>query len=247
MTRLFALLTGLTLLAACTEHSSQDPMVDLGAFHLGHNIVVMPNTQVGPISRSATKEEWIASLTGELDARFRRYDGDQLYHFGISIDGYMLAPPGVPVIYNPRSALFLSVTIWDDAAASKLNPEVKRFTVFETTTGESLIVGSGHQRTREQQMAGLSRNAAAAIEAWLVEQHRTEGWFKQRPGADTDSAPAASPAPVASARAAPAPVAATTAAAADGPGSAAPAAAAAPTMPAAAIKPPAAPARPGEG
>ncbi|MFV0513295.1 MAG: hypothetical protein ACK5MY_06630 [Jhaorihella sp.] len=244
MTRLFALLTGLTLLAACTEHSSQDPMVDLGEFHLGHNIVVMPNPQVGPISRSATKEEWIAALTRELDARFRRYDGDQLYHFGISIDGYMLAPPGVPVIYNPRSALFLSVTIWDDAAASKLNPEVKRFTVFETTTGESLVVGSGHKRTREQQMAGLSRNAAAVIEEWMMEQHRAEGWFNRRP--DTVSAPLpAAPVPPA---AVPATAPPAVAAPAAPPAPNAPAApAAAPAMPAGAVKPPAAPSRPGEG
>lgn len=238
MTRLFALLTGLTLLAGCTEHSSQDPLVDLGEFRLGHNIVVMPNPQVGPISRKATNDEWIASLTGELDARFRRYDGNQLYHFGISIDGYMLAPPGIPVIYNPRSALFLSVTIWDDAAAGKLNPEVKRFTVFETTTGDTLVVGSGYQRTREQQMAGLSRNAAAAIESWLVEQQRAEGWFDRRPGTAPSAAPVAEPAA--------APAAATTAA----PAQAAPAPAApatGPIMPATAIKPPAAPARPGEG
>ncbi len=127
--------------------------------------------------------------------RFGRYDGDQLYHFGISVEGYMLAPPGIPVVYNPKSALIINVTIWDDAAAKKLNEKVEQFTIFETPSGGSMLVGSGYERSKEEQMQGLSRNAVAQIEKWMVEMHKEHGWFDPRPEGD----PAASAAPAATA------------------------------------------------
>jgi len=195
MIRLFALLAGFALLGACTPPSPDDPLQDLGAFHLGHNIVVAPKMQMGPVSRKATQEEWVAALTQAVGDRFGRYDGDQLYHFGISVEGYMLAPPGIPVVYNPKSALIINITVWDDAAGKKLNEKVKQITVLETPSGGSMLVGSGHERTKEEQMQGLSRNAVAEIEDWLVEMHREHGWFDPRPeaaagdGGTPDTAP----------------------------------------------------------
>ncbi|MDF1715945.1 MAG: hypothetical protein P1U75_04600 [Antarcticimicrobium sp.] len=195
MIRIFALLAGLSLLAACTAPSPDDPLQDLGAFYFGHNIVVAPKMQKGPISRDATKEEWVDVLTGAMRDRFGRYDGDQLYHFGISVEGYMLAPPGVPLVYTPKSVLIVNVTVWDDAAGKKLNDKVKQFTVFETASGGSVLVGSGNERTKQQQMQGLARNTADQIEDWLVEMHKENGWFAPRP--DTDpAATAASAAPL---------------------------------------------------
>jgi hypothetical protein len=73
--------------------------------------------------------------------------------------------------------LAIKVTVWDDAANKKLNDEPKTFTVFETTSGESFLVGSGHARTREEQMLGLARNAVREIETWMEEQHKENGWF----------------------------------------------------------------------
>jgi hypothetical protein len=190
MLRLIAVLFGLTLLGACVEATPDEPLADLGEFRLGHNIVVAPKMATGPISRPATKEEWIASLTKAVDDRFGQYDGSQLYHFGMSVEGFMLAPPGVPVIYSPKSALIVRLTVWDDAAASKINkPET--FTIFETTTAETVIAGSGNNRTREEQMEMLSRNAVGVIEDWLIEQHKEHGWFNKRPEpADAAAAPA---------------------------------------------------------
>lgn len=191
MIRILALLAGVALLAACTAASPDDPLEDLGAFHLGHNVVVASKMQKGPISRDATPEEWETVMTKAVADRFGRYDGDQLYHLGISVEGYMLAPGGVPVLYNPKSALLLNVTVWDDAAAKKLNPEVKQFTVFETPTGGTMLVGSGYERTKEEQMEGLARNAVRQIEHWLVEMHKEEGWFAPRPDAAAVAAPEA--------------------------------------------------------
>lgn len=194
MFRIFALLAGFAMLAACTAASPDEPLEDLGAFHLGHNIVIASKMQKGPISRDATQAEWVEVLTNAVADRFGRYDGDQLYHFGMSVEGYMLAPPGVPVIYNPKSALIINLTVWDDAAAKKLNPEVKQFTVFETATGGSMILGSGRERTKEEQMEMLARNAVGQIEDWLVEMHKEKGWFAPREDADGSAGqPAAKP------------------------------------------------------
>lgn len=175
------------VLAACgTSPASQDPLVDLGAFRLGHNVVVASKAQKGPVSRDATADEWVSTLQTAVQQRFGRYDGDQLYHFGISVEGYILAPPGVPVLYKPRSALIVNVTVWDDAANSKLNNKVQQFTVFESTTSGSFWLGSGYERTKEQQMAGLSENAMREIEEWMLEQRASNGWFDPRPGAATE-------------------------------------------------------------
>jgi hypothetical protein len=178
----------MAFLAACSSvPASRDPMVDLGAFRLGHNVVVASKAQKGPVSRDATEEEWVTALRGAVQQRFGRYEGDQLYHFGISVEGYMLAPPGVPVLYKPRSALIVNVTIWDDAANRKLNEEVEQFTIFESTTSGSFLVGSGYERTKEEQMAGLAANAMREIEEWMLEQKATQGWFEPRPGAATEA------------------------------------------------------------
>ncbi len=181
MIRIFSLLSALVLLIGCTPATPDEPLESLGAFKLGHNIVVASKMQKGPISREATEEEWKNALTTAVAERFGRYEGDQLYHFGMSVEGYMLAPPGVPLIYSPKSALIINLTVWDDAAGVKLNEKVKTFTVLETTSGETFLVGSGHKRTKQEQMQGLSRNAVGQIEDWLVEQQKAKGWFAPKP------------------------------------------------------------------
>jgi hypothetical protein len=87
----------------------------MGDFRLAHNIVVAENMQQVPPSRNATPEEWQEIITSEIDRRFGGYEGDRLYHIGINVDGYALAPPGIPIVLNPRSVLVLSVNVWDDA------------------------------------------------------------------------------------------------------------------------------------
>ncbi|NIZ62459.1 hypothetical protein DL239_15920 [Sedimentitalea sp. CY04] len=177
MIRILAFLASISMLAACTPATPDEPLEDLGAFSLGHNIVIASKMQEVPGSRDATQEEWTEVLTSEVDARFARYEGDQLYHFGISIEGFFLAPPGVPLVLSPKSVLAIRVTVWDDAAGVKLNPEAKTFTVFETTTADSFLVGSGHTRSKEEQLRGLARNAVGQIEEWILEEHQTNGWF----------------------------------------------------------------------
>ena len=184
------------MLTACTSKDLSNPPPALGEFSLGLNIVVADDMQMVPISRSATVEEWEAALQKAIDDRFGRYDGTKAYNFGIAVDGYALAPPGIPIIASPKSVLVVTANIWDDAAALKLNAEGKQIMVFESLSPEE-VIGSGLTKTREQQMDLLAFNAAYAVEQWLLEHPE---WFAAAAVAPavarTDSAtPVASPVP----------------------------------------------------
>lgn len=181
MIRILALMGALAMLAACNT-GPQDRVPDsLGAFSLGHNVVVASKAQQGPVSRDATPEEWETTIRDAVAARFGSFDGEQLYHFGISVEGFMLAPEGIPVIYNPRSMLVINVTVWDDAAGKKLNDKVHQITVVEDSTTSTFFKGSGRERTKQEQMDGLTANALDQLGDWLSERHKQDGWFDKRP------------------------------------------------------------------
>ena len=176
--RLIALLS-LGLLAACATNDLADAPVPLGDFQLGLNVVVADKMQMVPISRPATVDEWELAMQKAVDARFGRYQGTKLYNLGISVDGFALAPPGIPVVLAPKSVLVITANIWDDAAQKKLNPDGKRITVFEGLSPES-VIGSGLTRTKAQQMEALSYNAVKAVERWLLTNPE---WFGIDPAA----------------------------------------------------------------
>ncbi len=137
MFRLIALLASIVLLAACTNPNDLDEApVDLGDFRLGHNVVVASKMTRGPVSREASAEEWKDALTSAIAERFGRYEGDRLYHLGVSVEGYVLAQPGIPIVASPNSVLILLVTVWDDAASAKMNTPPEQITVIETISGE---------------------------------------------------------------------------------------------------------------
>lgn len=177
MLRVLALM-GLLSIAACTnpDDLDQEPAY-LGNFQLGHGVVVAPKLTRGPASRTATDAEWIDAMTDAVTDRFSRYQGGKFYHLGISLEGYVLAVPGVPVVASPKSVLILNVTAWDDAAGEKLNPKPHMVTVVETISTETWI-GSGLTQSRETQLENLSLNAAKQIETWLGRQNATLGWFE---------------------------------------------------------------------
>jgi len=176
--RLTALCLGIALVAACQKNDLKEPPAPLGDFALGLNIVVADNVQKVPISRNATPDEWEAEMKTAVADRFGRYNGTKLYNIGISIDGYALAPPGIPVVAAPKSVLVVTANIWDDASQTKLNPEGKQLTVFESLSGETFI-GTGITRTKKQQMEALSYNAVKKVEDWLLDNPE---WFGLPPG-----------------------------------------------------------------
>ena len=177
MFRVLALLTFVATLAACNGASDLDKApTPLGDFNLHHNIVVAPKAQKGPLSREVSKEELAEAVRAATAERFDRYDGERLYHFGISVEGYVLAQPGIPLVFAPKSILILNLTVWDDAKNMKLNPEPHQITVFESLD-QGPVVGSGYTKSAEEQLKNLSQNAAKSIETYLVKQNREEGWF----------------------------------------------------------------------
>lgn len=172
--RLLPLLAVVGLLAACADgRNLGEQRAELGDFRLAHNIVVASNAQKGPFSRDASAEEWEQSIRTAVARRFERYEGTRLYHIAVSVDGYVLAMPGVPLVASPRSALIIGVHLWDDQLGRPLNEERHQITVLESLSGETLL-SSGLTQSGEQQMQNLATNAALLIENWLAENPQ---WF----------------------------------------------------------------------
>jgi len=173
--RLAGTVCAVILVAGCGAQDLDEPPVDLGPFRLGLNVVVADNMQKVPISREATVEEWETGLKKAVANRFgpSRYDGDRYYNIGINIDGYALAPPGIPVVAAPKSVVVVSANIWDDANQQRLNPEARQFTIFESLSGES-VIGTGLTSTKTQQIDDLSYNVAKALEGWFLDNPQ---WF----------------------------------------------------------------------
>ena len=165
--RSLTLLLGFSLLAACETNDLKKPPVPLGDFVMGHNIAIADTAQVPGISRQATADEWEAAMKQAMVDRFGRYEGSRIYNFGINIDGYVLAPPGVPVVASPRSALIITVHVFDDATQTELNPGGKQLTMLEGISPES-FVGSGWTQTKEQQLARMAYRAALSVQNYLL-------------------------------------------------------------------------------
>ncbi|MCL7408645.1 hypothetical protein [Marivivens donghaensis] len=165
----------LSLLALCVLVSACGRMRDdlteapepIGNFLMGYNITVANDPTKGPFSRDVTNEEWKAAVEGAIQNRLGRYDGDAWFHVAVGVQGYVVAMPGIPLIYSPKSVLVIGVTFIEDATQSKLNEEPIQMTVFEPCC--TPILGSGLTRSREEQIDGLAFNAARAIERYMRE------------------------------------------------------------------------------
>ena len=169
--RVWLALAALALLAACTDTAgpvSRSAPEPLGDFKLGYAVVVAKNAQKGPLSREATPEEWVALIKPKLERMYRPLQGDRFYHISVSVDGYVLAVPGVPVIASPKSMLVVSLNVWDDERGKLVLEPNKRFTIIEAISGKS-ILGSGLTRTKEEQMQVLVDQALKRIDAYLRE------------------------------------------------------------------------------
>lgn len=175
--RFLVVLLGLVSLAACggIRDDLTEMPAPLGDFRLGHNIAVVNEPVQGPFSRSVTDDQWEQSMQTAIADRFNntRFPGTRFFHVGVAVEGYVLAQPGIPLVYSPRSALIFSVNFFEDATQTKLNDEAIQLTVFEPCCTVPLL-GSGYTRSAEEQMEGLSFNAARAIERTMRENAE---WF----------------------------------------------------------------------
>lgn len=178
MSRILIVFLAVLTLAGCNgARDLNQPPVPLGDFNLRHNIAVAPKAVKGPLSREVTEEQLSKALTDATAERFGRYNGSRDYHFGMSVEGYNLAVPGIPVVFAPKSVLIINLTVWDDAAGKKLTPEPHQITVLESFD-QGPIVGSGYTKSAEEQLKNLAQNAAKQIETYLVKQNKENGWFE---------------------------------------------------------------------
>ncbi|WP_099826142.1 hypothetical protein [Oceaniglobus indicus] len=177
VSRLFFVIALLGL-AACSNVDPSGPLVPLGDFRLGYNHVIAPDAQEGPFSRNATEDELSTALADAIEERFARYDGDGLYHFGISIGGFVLAQPGLPVVYTPKSVMIFDVTVYDNATQKKLNEKPYRITAFEGLQNTAPLIGSGLARGKEEQLQNLAREGARQIQDYLK---KNAEWFAPDP------------------------------------------------------------------
>lgn len=170
----FTVWAGLTVvalvLAACQTNDLKEPPVPLGTFQLGVNVAITDNMQVPGISRDVTPKQMETAITKAVAARFDypRYEGERLLNFGVFVDGYLLAPPGIPLVLSPASVMMVTVNVFDDATGKKLNEGGTRLTVVEKGSAETLI-GSGLTQTKEKQLEILAYNVAKRIEGFLLE------------------------------------------------------------------------------
>ncbi|MBY6068629.1 hypothetical protein KUW17_17925 [Leisingera aquaemixtae] len=186
MIRILSMLAALALLAACGETRLDEAPEDLGAFQARVTHVYTEKALQWPMSRDADHSEWTAPIENALNTRLRRYEGAQEYDVAVTLEGFMLAPAGVPVLFSPKSAVVVNVFVYD-VAQEKFLAKKHQMEIFESTTGESALLGSGHARTKQEQIQGLAVNIADKVEEWMAEQHEAEGWFAPRAAAETGS------------------------------------------------------------
>lgn len=186
--RILVAVLGLLSLTACGGIRDDltvapDP---IGAFRLGHNIAVVDSPVQGPFSRTVTDDEWQAAMVAAVEDRLgeARFFGDKYYHVGLVVEGYVLAYPGIPLVYSPKSVLIFTVNFFEDSTQTKLNDEAIQLTVFEPCCTIPFI-GSGFTRSAEEQLEGLSFNAARAIERTM---RQNADWFGGTPETLEDDA-----------------------------------------------------------
>ncbi len=168
VTPLVLVLLAVVLAACAGPPAVQIPVAPdpLGDFKLGFVVVVADKVQKGPLSRDASQAELIAALKPKLDRSFAAYTGTKFYNLGVSIDSYVLAIPGIPIVASPSSILIVTLSVWDDAKQKMILDEPKQFTILEKISGKSFF-GSGLTQNKEQQLDGLTDSAVRQIEKFM--------------------------------------------------------------------------------
>lgn len=158
----------LMAVAACSVPDPEsDPSVDLGNFRLLDNFAVTTQARKMGVTREASAEAWETVLEKAVTKRFSQYQGDTPYIISYSLDGYILATKGGRLALAPRSAMSMTVHIWQTSPQKRLEERSKQLLIFENLDGET-VIGSGLFRTKEEQMENLGAQFAKALERWLV-------------------------------------------------------------------------------
>lgn len=165
--RTLVLTASLVAVSACAVPNPEtDEQVPLGDFRLASNVAVTDTARKMGVTREASPEEWEQVLEEAIDARFQRYTGNTPYVLSYSLDGYILATKGGRLALAPRSALSMTVHIWQAEPLKRLEDRSKQLLVLEQFDGET-VIGSGLFRSKEEQMKNLGAQFAKAVERWL--------------------------------------------------------------------------------
>ena len=182
MIRIAAALLLCVGLVACTDATNDlsRPAEPLGDFSLVSAIVrtELPAPQKLLVSQDATNEEWIETIREAFHERFKRFEGESEYYFGIKVLAYSLPPPVVP----GKSALQLTFFAYD-SKCNKMHEDVHDVRIIQ-------VFESRLSLTREERMQRLAETAAKDVEDWLREMQATKGWFTEdyKPGKDAATA-----------------------------------------------------------
>jgi hypothetical protein len=107
----------------------------------------------------------------------------------------LLATGGIPVLVNPKSAAVVNVFVYDVTTKTYLLKE-HQMKIFEDTTGESAIIGSGYSRTKAEQIDGLALKIVDGLEEYMAKQRVEKGWFGGDDTAEVSTSTAVAPKPV---------------------------------------------------
>jgi len=157
----------LALTACAVPDPELEEQVNLGDFRLLGNVAVTTNARKMGVSRDATAEEWEVALERAIEKRFARYEGETPYTISYSLDGYILATKAGRLALAPRSAMSMTVHIWQNDPLDRLEERSKQLLIFEGLDGET-VIGSGLFRDRDEQMANLAAQFSKAVERWLL-------------------------------------------------------------------------------
>ena len=138
---------------------------EMGNFRLASVVVVPETAKKIPPSRSASDADLKRVMTSEIERRFGGYTGDTDYIIAVAIDGYALAPPGIPILLTPKSILVVTANLWTADPQEKIGGP-HQITTFEGAN--SLLLGSGLVKDAEAQLETLARNMASKIQSWLL-------------------------------------------------------------------------------
>jgi hypothetical protein len=111
-------------LAGLSACAVKDPLGEdlppMGDFELAFTVVVSENAKKIPPSRNATSGALKSVMTSEVERRFGAYKGGTGYVIALNIDGYALAPPGIPIVLTPKSIMVVSANLWRADPQEKL-------------------------------------------------------------------------------------------------------------------------------
>lgn len=165
-------LAGSAALAGCaTPDPLGEDLPEMGTFQLASAITVSRNARKIPPSRGASEADLKRVMNAEIARRFGRYDGGRLFYVAVNIDGYSLAPPGIPIVLTPKSIMIVSANVWTADPQEKIGgPE--QITTLEGV--DTLLLGSGLMKSADEQLVTLCRNTARKVQSWML---RNPDWF----------------------------------------------------------------------